>query len=225
MALHWNPVGPQSAQTYWKRRAAVALAVLVPLVLLLSLLGGGDDDQLVDAGATAPASASAEPTATPVPVVDPSATPAPSVTAGTSASPSASASPTAAAVACTDAVLRVEAAAAEDTYTVGARPKLQLRVTNAGPTPCSRDLGQAAVELQVVSGADRIWSSDDCAPGGDADVVTLEPGQAEVSTVTWSGARSLPGCDGDEQKAEAGTYRVLGRVGELREQGASFVLR
>ena len=52
MALHWQPVGPESAETYWKRRAAVALAVLVPLVLLLSLLSrlGGDDEVVGDDG-------------------------------------------------------------------------------------------------------------------------------------------------------------------------------
>ena len=225
MALHWHPVGPESAETYWMRRALVALAVLVPLVLLLSLLTGGGDDALVEADATA--SPSPEPSAASSP--DPNASPDPSASPGTSASPGASASPTAsptaAAAACTDAVLRVEAAATEATYAVGASPRLQLTVTNTGTTPCSRDLGQAAVELQVVSGADRIWSSDDCAPGGDADVVTLAPGKAEVSTVTWSGTRSRPGCEGDEERATAGTYRVNGRVGELRESGESFVLR
>ena len=216
MALHWQPVGPESAETYWKRRAAVALAVLVPLVLLLSLLSRlGGDDEVVGATATASRTPEVSAVPSPTPSTDPSASPG----------PSASATPTAAAAACTDAVLQVEAAATEESYAVGARPRLELRVTNTGPAPCSRDLGQAAVELQVVSGADRIWSSDDCAPGGDADVVTLEPGTAEVSTVTWSGTRSRPGCEGDEERATAGTYRVTGRVGALREDGEPFVLR
>ena len=222
MALHWNPVGPESAETYWKRRAAVALAVLVPLVLLLSLLGGGDDE-LVPSDVTA--TASPVPTVSPAPSVDPSASPGPTSSPGMSGSPEPSGSPTAAAAACTDAALQVEAAATEDTYEVGASPRLELRVTNTGTAPCSRDLGQAAVELQVVSGSDRIWSSDDCSPGGDADVVTLAPGTAEVSSVTWSGTRSRPGCEGEEERATAGTYRVQGRVGELREEGEPFVLR
>ena len=224
MALHWHPVGPEPAQTYWLRRAAVALAVLVPLALLLSLLGGEDDeDQLAQrppaaepvaspsAGVSADPSASADPSTSPDPGTDPSAS--------ASAGPSASVAP------CPDEVLRIEAAATEDSFPVGARPELELRVTNTGRTPCSRDLGQAAVELLVVSGDDRIWSSDDCAPGGRADVTTLQPGAPEVSTVTWSGTRSRPRCAGEAEPARAGTYRVNGRVGELRESGESFVLR
>ncbi len=209
MALHWRPVGPEPAQTYWLRRAVLAAAVLLVLVLLLQLLGrGGDDDRLAQQPADAPASATPGPT--PSASVDPSATPDPSA--------SASAAP------CGDDVLTVEAVATDESYAVGEQPRLELRVTNTGTTPCSRDLGQAQVELQVVSGDDRIWSSDDCAPGGEPDVTVLQPGQAEASTVTWPGTRSLPGCQGDDEPADAGTYRVIGRVGQQTEEGGSFQL-
>ena len=213
MALHWRPVGPEPAQTYWLRRAVLAAAVLLVLVLLLQLLpGGDDDDRLAQSPADVPASATPGPTpsASTDPSADPSATPDPSA--------SASAAP------CGDDVLSVEAVATDESYAVGEQPRLELRITNTGTTPCSRDLGQAEVELQVVSGDDRIWSSDDCAPGGEADVTVLQPGEAETSTVTWPGTRSLPGCQGDDEPADAGTYRVNGRVGELREDGGSFVL-
>jgi hypothetical protein len=212
MALHWRPVGPEPAQTYWLRRAVLAAAVLLVVLLLLQLFGGGDDDRLAQSPADTPASSTPEPLPTPgaSASTDPSATPDPSA--------SASASP------CDDEVLSIEAAATEGSYAVGEQPKLELRVTNRGTTPCARDLGQAAVELQVVSGDDRIWSSDDCAPGGEADLTVLQPGEAETSTVTWPGTRSLPGCQGDDEPADAGTYRVTGRVGELRQDGSSFVL-
>ena len=213
MALHWRPVGPEPAQTYWLRRAVLAAAVLLVVVLLLTQLfggGGGDDDRLASERPEAAAST------TPTPLKAP----------GTSASPDPSATPTAGASAapCDDAALRVEAGSADESYAVGEQPRLELTVTNTGTAPCSRDLGQAAVEVQVVSGNDRIWSSDDCAPGGEADVTVLEPGQAETSTVTWPGTRSLPGCQGDDEPADAGTYRVNGRVGELRQDGEQFVL-
>ena len=226
MALHWRPVGPETEQTYWMRRAAVALAVLVPLAVLLSLLGGGDQDRLAQrSSSTTTASPLASPLPTPLssalPSADPSASPQPGASPGVTPTPSASAAGTA----CPDDALRLEAAATEDSYAVGASPRLELSVTNSGAVPCRRDLGQAAVELVVFSGSDRIWSSDDCAPGGEADVVTLAPGAAEVSRVTWGGTRSLPGCEGDEDRAEAGTYRVTGRVGELRVEGGSFQLR
>ena len=212
MALHWRPVGPEPAHTYWLRRAVVVLGVAMILSGLLQMLGVGDDEDRV---AQEPPEAAA--------VLTPS--PSPSASADPSASPGATPTPSASAAPCTDEALTVEAAAAEDTYAVGDQPRLQLEITNTGAAPCVRDLGQAAVELQVVSGGDRIWSSDDCAPGGDADLTVLQPGEAEASTVTWPGTRSRPGCTGDDEPAEAGTYRVVGRVGERLEQGAQFVLQ
>ena len=226
MALHWRPVGPESEQTYWQRRALVALAVLVPILLLASLLGGGEQDRL-EPRADATASPSPLPGLTPLPTpsVDPSASADPSASPSASLDPSASPDPSASAgPACADEALELAPAATESSYALGASPQLELTVTNTGSTPCSRDLGQAAVEIIVFSGEDRIWSSDDCAPGGGADVVTLQPGASEVSRVTWSGARSLPGCAGDEERALAGTYRVTGRVGELRAEGEPFQL-
>jgi hypothetical protein len=110
----------------------------------------------------------------------------------------------------------------EETYPVGGRPELELSVSTTGTVPCQRDLGQAAVELLVYSGADRIWSSDDCAPGGPAKLTTVVPGTPDVTRLTWSGRRSLPGCAGPEEQAQAGTYRVTARVGDLRVEGNPF---
>lgn len=210
MSLHLRPVGPEPAQTYWIRRAVVAAAVLLVLVLVLQLFGGGDDDRLAQSRPEVAASTSA--------------TPQPTSGASASTDPSASADPSAGAAPCDDDVLSIEAVATDESYAVGEQPRLELRVANTGATPCSRDLGQAAVEILVVSGDDRIWSSDDCAPGGEGDVTVLQPGQAQTSTVTWSGTRSLPGCQGDDEPADAGTYQVNGRVGELREDGERFEL-
>jgi hypothetical protein len=210
MALHWRPVGPEPAQTYWLRRAVLVAAALLVVLLLAQLLGGGDDGRLAQSPADATASPSPEPLPTPGASADPSATPDPSA--------SASAAP------CDEAALTVEAGAEDESYPVGEQPRLELRITNTGTAPCSRDLGQAAVELRVVSGDDRIWSSDDCASRGEAEVTVLQPGQAETSTVTWPGTRSEPGCQGDDEPAAAGTYRVVGRVGDTLEEGGDFVL-
>ncbi len=205
MALHWRPVGSEPASTYWQRRAVVATGAVLLLALLVSLLTGGDDAP--DRLAEAPAS--------PVP----SAAPAASATPEPSASPSATAVPI-----CQPESLKVEALAGDESYGVGGSPKLSLQVTNTGAAPCTRDLGQAAIELLVYSGSDRIWSSDDCAPGGPKDVTTLAPGKPAVRRATWDGRRSLPGCAGGKAQAKAGTYRVTGRVGQLRVEGDAFRL-
>lgn len=209
MVLHWRPVGPEPEQTYWQRRALVALAVLVPLLVLATLLGGGDDAP--DRVAQRPA-----PSASPSP-----ATAGPVVPTGL-ASPTVS--PTPAVAACAPAGLSVDAAATEDAYAAGGSVKLVLKVSTKGTVPCTIDLGASAVELLIYSGADRIWSSDDCSKATGAKAVTLQPGKPDVTRVTWSGKRSLPKCAGDQGRAQPGTYRVTARIGETRVDGTSFRL-
>jgi hypothetical protein len=215
MALHWRPLGPEPAETYWRRRALVAAALLAVLALLVWTVGslGGDGDE-PDRLATDPSPSAAAPDPSPSPV-SAAPTPDPSATATPSATPSAE-------VACEDAALDLATVADKESYGVGERPRLELRVTNTGAAPCSLDLGQAAVELIVVSGSDRIWSSDDCDPGGEAEVVPLAPGEPVSRRVTWGGKRSLPGCEGPKAQAQPGTYRVTGRVGEREAGGATF---
>lgn len=205
MALHWRPVGPEPAPTYWQRRAVVLVAVLLLVLFLRAVVTGGDGEETV-ASLTE---------ASPNPVALAAASPS-------AASPTPSPSPSV--VPCTPAALDVRAKAERDEYPVGGRPSLVLTITNTGTAPCSRDLGQGAVELLVVSGADRIWSSDDCNPGGPAKQVVLEPKGEQVTRLAWEGRRSLPGCEGEKAQAAAGTYRVNARVGELRVEGEPFRL-
>lgn len=208
MALHWRPVGPEPEQTYWRRRAALAITVVLLIVLIAQLTGrGGDEDRLSsrEPSPASPTTGSAEPT--------------PTTPSSASAPPSG-----AAADLCPPAELQIVADADKDSYPAGGRPQLELRVTNTGSAPCTLDLGQAATELLIFSGPDRIWSSDDCAPGGAAKPTTLEPGKAVPTRLTWAGRRSLPGCEGPKAQALPGTYRIAGRIGDLQAEGGSFQL-
>jgi hypothetical protein len=209
MPLHWRPVGPEPASTYWQRRAVLAAAAVLLLALLTTLLGGGNDEPetLAEAPPTASAAPSADPAASPVPGAEPADPPDP---------------PPAGLAACRTDDLRIEPLADQSSYSVGASARLTLKVTNAGSTPCTTDLGQAAVELLVFSGQDRIWSSDDCAPGGPADVTTLQPAESASRASTWDGRRSLSGCGGGKAQAQPGTYRVHGRVGQQVVEGTVF---
>jgi hypothetical protein len=206
MPLHLRPVGPLPETVYWRRRAVVVIGLVLLLFLLSRCVGGGGDDGTLSQAASSPGPS---PTVAPTPQVSPSATP----------------SPTSTTVACTDADLRVEAVAERASYAVGARPVLRLAIRSTSLAPCSRALGQGAVELSVFSGADRIWSSDDCAPGGPEGVETLQPQQLKAIVLTWAGRRSSPGCASPGPAITAGSYRVVGRVGELRTPGSSFVVR
>jgi len=204
MALHWRPVGPEPAPTYWQRRAVLAVAVLILLLLLRAVLpSSGEGQERVASSGASPsptASSSAGPSGSPQPSASPDSTP------------------------CAPPALTATATTERNDYPVGGRPVLVLTVTNTGTTPCTRDLGQGAVELMVVSGSDRIWSSDDCAPGGPAKPVVLAPLEESVTRLTWAGRRSQPGCAGDKAATQAGTYRVNARLGDLRVEGSAFVL-
>ena len=206
MSLHWQPVGPEPASTYWTRRALLALVVLIVLYGLVALLTGAGGTDTVEPEA-AP-SASATPQALPPETAEPTTSPAPSPSVET--------------VACADADLAVTAEAERDSYALGASPTLILTIKNTSDTPCRRDLGQGAAELLVMSGRDRLWSSADCAPGGEPGPVVLAPQKSDVTRLTWSATRSRPGCEGPKTAIEPGTYVVSARVGELRVEGSSF---
>lgn len=200
MALH--PVGPLPASTYWRRRLGLLLGVLVLLLIARSCASGGDE-----------APSAGQSTPTPTATVTPGAT------------PTATATPTgAAAPLCADGDLTLTTTTDASTYPLGATPKITMQVKNTSAAACRRDLGSGAVELLVFSGADRIWSSDDCTTAKATAVVTLPAGGAQSVVKTWPGRRSLPGCSGSKAAAEPGTYKAVGRVGTLRRDGAVFRL-
>ena len=215
MAL--QPVGPLPSSTYWVRRGVLAVGVLLVLLLVRSCAGGGDP------------SPSARTTA--LPTTRPKVTtPASTAPASTRPTPSRVASPTPSAspgrvAACRDADLSLVAATDSPSYAVGASPVLSLLVRNTGTTPCRRDLGSGAVELRVYSGADRIWSSDDCGAARGSDPRTLAVGASRSVRLSWSGRRSRQGCTGPRTLAVAGTYQLRARVGGLSRDGATFTFR
>jgi hypothetical protein len=204
MALHWRPVGPEPVGTYWRRRAGLAGALVLGAFLLTRVIGGDEPDRLAGGGTaspgpSAPTSAGSR---------DPSAPPsAEGSEAGTS---------------CAPAALEIVASSDKASYPVGGRPVLELGVKNNGDAACMLDMGTAGVELVVFSGSDRIWSSGDCASGAAAKPTTVAPGGMASTRLTWAGRRSLPGCEGPKAQAEAGTYRVTGRVGEQEGKAAVF---
>ncbi len=208
MSLHWQPVGPEPASTYWVRRAVLAAVVLLVLWSLVALLTGGGTDTVEQGAAELTASPSATSQALPPESGQPTA--------------SASPSPSVQVTACADAALAVTAEAERDSYALGATPTLVLTIKNTSDAPCRRDLGPGAAELLVMSGRDRIWSSDDCSPGGAPGPVVLSPQESDVTRLTWSATRSRPGCEGAKTPIEPGTYVVSARVGELRVQGSAF---
>jgi hypothetical protein len=99
-----------------------------------------------------------------------------------------------------------------------------MRIQNTSSKPCRRDIGAAQNELLITSGSTRVWSSDDCNPGGAAQVQTIQPGQSYSVTVTWLGKLSKKGCPTDQPEAQAGSYKLTGRNGDVTSKPATFAL-
>ena len=244
-----TPVGPLPRSVYWRRRAVVLGAALVAIMVLWLVTGaGGGDPRATGSTGTAsrPAStptssASGSPSAsTSLAATPPSYDPGrprdggAGTTSGgaTSGSPPAPAGtggsgpvPAAPAAGCSDPALRLTVAAERPAYKVGATPVLILTVRNVSRVTCTRDLGVAQQEVLLYSGTSRLWSSNDCYPGGEKDVRALAPGEQEGFTVTWSGLSSRPTCAGTRTRLGAGRYALVGRIGTLKSPRAPLVLR
>ncbi len=216
-----RPVGPLPARVYWVRRA---LAVVVAVLALLAaswawgaVTGGGDDGTPSATGPSPTSSGSVSPSPSSSPSVSPE--PSASVSASPSPKPTASGTP-----ACADDDITVTAAVGSTTYPAGQDPRFTVKVVNTSKKACTRDVGQRAMEVRVSQGETLIWSSDHCAPGGGANVITLGPGKAYTTSVVWSRTLSEKGCPTDQPPAPAGTYALTGRNLKIVSEPVAFAL-
>ena len=213
-----HPVGPQSPGVYWFRRVLVLVVLLALLLGVRWLLTGRSGDEA--SGAAAPTTS---PTASPTDSESSSAKPSASPTAKASASASAKPSATTTAN-CKDSAITVTASTDAASYPVGSTPRLRMRIQNTSDTACKRDVGAAMNELVITSGSTRVWSSDDCNTAGTAQVATLQPGQSYSVSVTWLGRLSAKGCPADQPLAQQGSYKLVGRNGDITSTPAVFAL-
>lgn len=197
MSTILRPVGPQPARVYWIRRALVVGALLAVIVFVSSLLNGGSSG----GGAAADAK------------------PTPGATA-----PADNGSDPGRTCAATDLTLVVAPDAA--TYAADAKPTFNVTITNTGKSACTVDAGEAAREVLITSGADRIWSSLDCtAADAPERVLLLAPGASDGPTpVAWSRVRSDGHCTADLPAPRAGTYHVVAKLVGAESQPATFTL-
>lgn len=200
MSTIMNPVGPQPASVYWRRRLVVGLGLLAVIVIILLIIfqpGRGEEP-----AATAP---STEPSVSP------------------------SSEPDAAVAECDPLDILLEPVTDKNTYAAGEQPQISIRVTNEGATACAVNLGSTEQELRITSGSDNIWSSRDCQTGAVDAVRTLEAGATvDLPAIPWDRTRSsTTTCDSTRSQVVAGgaSYHLRVYLGELESEGTKqFIL-
>jgi len=198
-----NPVGPESATVYWRRRLVlgVALAATIVVVLLIVFRPGGAEPAPVPTGST---------------TLDPA-------TGGTTTD----GQPSGEVAACMPTSVRVVPIVDANTFANGEEPLLSMEITNIGAIACSYDVGTRAQEYIISSGSDRIWSSADCALDPTENVMALKPDQTLATTpFAWDRTRSTAeSCEGPEVIAGGASYHLNVRLGEAESEGSyQFIL-
>ena len=100
---------------------------------------------------------------------------------------------------------------------------LSLTIRSLANHDCTRDVGSAEQELQVLLGTKVMWSSDHCGTPHLSDVRTFGPGAAVRFTVRWSTFRIAPDdCQVSTTPAEPGQYQVVARLGSRTSEPVLF---
>ena len=186
MSTVLRPVGPQPERVYWLRRLAVLAACVVVGLLLgvvWSVVSGGPGDA-ADAGTAG------------VDAADGAAEDVAGAPEGASTGP----------VACTAAQVALVLTSNARAYPAPGQPVLSVAITNTGTAACTLDAADAAREIVIASGSDRIWSSADCPADAASTPLLLDPAARWAVDVTWPRARSAEGCAEGLAEPRPGTY-------------------
>lgn len=107
----------------------------------------------------------------------------------------------------------------------GSPVSIRLNVTTLETPACTYRVSRGTVAVKLVSGTDRIWSSQDCpAAMPETDVIARKkvPGVAEMQ---WRGQRSDSGCTRTTPWALAGWYHAQAAAFGAEPTSVQFELR
>jgi hypothetical protein len=232
MSTVLHPVGPQRARVYWVRR----LLVVVLLVVLAAVgwavvsrvLGRGGDPAAASAAEQPAGSADADATSgqgADEPTDGADGTAGADGADGAGDGEKAVAAPTTP-VDCTPDALQVTLTASGQIFDAATRPVLTATITNVGDVPCTVDAGDANREVLITSGADRIWSSKDCATEETASrQLLLGSGAADSVELTWDRTRTAEGCPAGLPEPRSGTYQAVTTLGTVSSVPVVFALQ
>ncbi len=213
---------PLPARVYWVRRTLVLGLALGLVFGIAHLLGGSSSDPSREAAQVVGSDSKADPSAS-----------APAMTTG--ASPSAApskgkpAKPTKAPLAepsgpCEASDIVVTPMVRGTAY-AGGDVAFRLKLTTVEAAACTWRVSAGSVVVKLVSGSDRIWSSQDC-PGAvpKADVIVRKEYPAKVD-LSWRGQRSDSTCSRTTAWAQPGWYHVQAAAFGAEPTSEQFELR
>ena len=213
-----HPVGPETAGTYWARRACITAITIVfggVLVLINNGMGSGSAAQ----------ASLADPSVTPTPsVILPS--PLPTAAGGPSAigissTAAAPESPTPTPSTKKKAQHSPVSCRAKDLRTTltgrihlapRQRTAFQLSLINASNRTCVAKITRKNFELKISSRNRRIWSTNDCRAAINPISSKLSSDRAVGWSLTWNGKRSKAGCAFARQAPKPGSYVATARL-------------
>lgn len=215
-----RPRGPLPARVYWLRRLIV-LGVAFGLVFGVSRLVAGTSED-APAPAAQPASGAVTTTPSPRPVATADADP--TTRPGPGAKPRRTSAPLAMPTGpCRDSDVRI-VPSVERAY-AGDDVRLPLRLVTVKSPACTWEVSPGTVAVRLASGADRIWSSQDCPGAVPTESVVLRPRPATVVEVVWSGRRSDSDCSRTTQWAQPGWYHLTAAALGSEPESQRFQLR
>ena len=191
-----RPRGPLPPRVYWTRRAVV-LAVAFLLVFGIARALGGGSDGKSDAGGTAEQAAGTQtPTRTKTSTLTPKATPG-KKKKRVLAEPDGP---------CDPADITVEAQVQRVANDGEIRIPLALTGKDAA---CTWTVSSRSMVVKIISGNDRIWSSQQC-PRLPEQAVVVRSAVATKVVLVWNGRRSDEDCSSDSAGfALPGSYHVI----------------
>lgn len=141
-----------------------------------------------------------------------------------SPTPTATATATAAA-ACARADLTVSASTDATSYAAGVLPRLTMVVRNAGAAACTLTDGPSLRTWTVISGSDRVWTTNGCVASKTVRTRVLAPQATVRHTIVWNRHRSGNDCAASDTEAGPGTYQLTASFDGTRSGVVVFHLK
>jgi hypothetical protein len=214
--------------SYWRRRAVLAVGLILALGVLTWALSGGKP---ASPAAAAPAPKSSATLRTLPAAAYPSSSAFSSAQARRTvpglASPAASPSGATPGPGgpCPASAVVLSLFSSTPSYSGGRDPQFEVYAVTTASGTCTFDLSTGKLHLTVMWAGRVLWDSADCARGDASRVARLSRGVPAQESFTWNRTITLPGCVELASQARPGTYEVQARTAAVASQVVTFKLR